>query len=221
MRKLRPWPRTTCLLRYWVLALTLNPALFLQILKPMFGKPQLKQEILEQDYKGVVCESPLNPDFFLSPFCGKLLVPNPFIWFMKKKKRVSKFQEERGKLYTERRMLTHHGISLLFLPLLTLPRGHFCCSPTSSYVKAKFSSLSTSSTSLCFLGREYMMSWPYPNIILTWMPPLSVSWGKWEFIRSGKNIYIDVRLLLVQSSASPLSSCLPLWASFFCFLKWG
>lgn len=224
MCKLRPQHCTTCLLRYWVLSLTLNSLLFLQILKPLFGKSQLKQEILEQDYKGVVCESSLNSNFFLSPFCGKLLVPKPFIWFVKKKGGggFSKFQEERGNLIQRRKCwpIMEFLFSIILPSIADSNMGHFCSS-TSSYVKARFSSLSTSSTSLCFLGREYMMSWSYPNIILMWMPQLSVSWGEREFIRSGKHIYVDVRLLLVQISASPLRRCLPLWASFFRFLKCG
>lgn len=137
----------------------------------------------------------------------------------KKKKGFSKFQEERGNLIQRRECwpIMEFLFSIILPSIADSNMGHFCSS-TSSYVKARFSSLFTSSTSLCFLGREYMMSWSYPNIILMWMPQFSDSWGEWEFIRSDKNIYVDVRLLLVQISASPLRSCLPV-SLIFLFLK--
>lgn len=72
----------------------------------------------------------------------------------------------------------------------------------------------------CLPGEGTWDTLVFPCIILTWMPQLSVSWGKWEFIRSGKNMHVNVRLLLVEISASPLRSCLIL--SLIClFLKMG
>lgn len=48
-----------------LLSLTWHSACFLQTPKLLFGKSQLRQEILEQDYKGNL-ELSSGPDFFFS-----------------------------------------------------------------------------------------------------------------------------------------------------------
>lgn len=162
MCKLRPQPHSACLLRYWVLSLTLNPVFFFQILKPLFGKSQLKQEILEQDYTIVIGESSLNPDCIFSLlFVEKDLFPIYLYGSWKKSSFLS--VRRKGENFIQRGgCWTNMEFLCFLLPFLPTPAGGPFCSSTSSYVRARFSCLSTSSASLASLGRAHGIPWYSP-----------------------------------------------------------
>ena len=102
--------------------------------------------------------------WFFSLLWWKLGFQSVYTWFGKEKG-FPKCQEERGELHTKRRKLTHHWRFLFsvfrFTPLMTPARGTSVIQPVLN-VKTRFSSRFTSSTSLCFLGREYMMPMSHP-----------------------------------------------------------